>query len=308
METPNDSSADTAAEDRFIPCYGSLSLRPYLSPEKNRPKGTITGDVRNHTINSVLLGKRQVSVYLPPGYSEMDSWAYPFALLQDGQNIFDASTAVFGVEWGVDEAAERLIVEQKMAPVILVAVYNSEQRVDEYTPFPDPEHGGGSAVVYRQFLVEELIPFLEGLYSLSKRPEERAVIGSSLGGLVSLYLGWTATNIFGLVGALSPSLWWGRRGFITGVAGDPPPKIRPKIWLDAGTHEAKADINGNGVPDLIDDLRTMRAVLLSHGYKEGFDLTYKEIEGGTHDETCWSQRVGDVLSFFFPKGRTPIRH
>lgn len=293
-------------EKRFIPCYGSLCLRPYLSPEKNRQVGSITGDVRLHTINSQLLGQREIAVYVPPGYSATDTWRYPFALLQDGQNIFDANTAVFGVEWGVDEAAERLIVEQKMEAVILVAIYNSEQRVEEYTPFPDPEHGGGKAMVYRQFLVEELIPYLESLYSLSRIPQQRAVIGSSLGGLLSLYLGWTATSEFGLVGALSPSLWWGRRCFITGMAGDPAPTTRPKIWLDAGTLESRSDSNGNGVPDLIDDLRTMRAVLLSHGYVENEDLIYREIEGGTHDENSWSERVGEVLTEFFPK-KSPIR-
>lgn len=248
-----------------------------------------------------MFGSRELVVYLPPGYTDKDSWRYPFALLQDGQNIFDASTAVFGVEWGVDEQAERLISEQAMDPVILVAIYNSEDRIREYTPFPDPEHGGGSAHAYRHFLVEELIPFLEKNYTVTRLAKERAVIGSSLGGLVSLYLGWTASETFGLIGALSPSLWWGRRGFITRMAGDPTPAQKPHIWLDAGTHEAEEDINGNGVPDLIDDLRTMRAVLLAHGYRKDEDLIYKEIVGATHDEQSWSKRVGDVLRYFFPK-------
>lgn len=264
-------------------------------------EGSLTGDIRHHTINSELIGSRDLVVYLPPGYSDKDSWRYPFALLQDGQNIFDASTAVFGVEWGVDEHAEKQIIDQVMEPVILVAIYNSENRVNEYTPFPDPEHGGGMAAAYRVFLLQELIPFLESHYTVTRLAQERAVIGSSLGGLVSLYLGWTASETFGLIGALSPSLWWGRRGFITGMAGDPTPAQRPRIWLDAGTHEAKGDINGNGVPDLIDDLRTMRAVLLAHGYREDDDLIYKEVVGATHDEQSWSQRVGDVLRYFFPK-------
>lgn len=252
-------------------------------------------------MKSILLGPRKVVVYLPPGYSDKDSFAYPLALLQDGQNIFDASTAVFGVEWGVDEAAERLITEQKMDPVILVAVYNGPRRVEEYTPFPDPEHGGGEAELYRAFLVEELIPFLESKYSLSRLRQHRAIIGSSLGGLLALYVGWSASKTFGLVGAMSPSLWWGRRAFITGMAGDPAPEVRPQIWLDAGTKETDSDINGNGVPDLIDDLRTMRAVLLSHGYKLEQDLHYREVEGGTHDEQSWSQRVGEMLTTFFPR-------
>jgi predicted alpha/beta superfamily hydrolase len=221
-------------------------------------------------------------------------------LLQDGQNIFDAQRAVFGVEWGVDETAEQLIANQVMRPIILVAIYNSPRRIDEYTPFPDPVHGGGEAYLYRSFITDELLPFLASQYRVSQIREERAVIGSSLGGLVSLYLGWSQPETFGWVGALSPSLWWGHRGFITAIAGGEAPRDRPNIWLDAGSRESDLDANCNGVPDLIDDLRTLRAVPLHQGYREGEDLLYREVEGGTHDETSWSRRVGDVLTYFFP--------
>ncbi len=288
-------------EERYLPCYGSLCLRPYLpGPPKPGP-GTLTGDIRQHTVQSKVIGERTIMVYLPPGYSDKDPFDYPLALLQDGQNIFDVRTSVFGVEWGVDETAERLIVEQKIEPVILVAVYNSPRRVEEYTPFPDPEHGGGEAELYRAFLLQELLPFLESHYTLSRIPSQRAIIGSSLGGLLAMYMGWSSSDTFGLVGAMSPSLWWSRRAFITGMAGDPPPKVRPLIWLDAGTKETDSDINGNGVPDLIDDLRTMKAVLLYHGYQLDQDLHYYEIEGATHDENSWSQRVEDMLTTFFPR-------
>ena len=247
------------------------------------------------------MGSREVVVYLPPGYSEKDNFPYPVALLQDGQNIFDTQTAVFGVDWGVEETAERLIVEQEIRPVILVAVYNSPDRVIEYTPFPDPEHGGGGASLYEEFLLEELLPFLETRYHLSKRTEDRAVIGSSLGGLLALHLGWSHPKQFGSVGSLSPSLWWGRRGMITGIAGREAPPLRPQIWIDGGTLESEADDNNNGVPDLIDDLRTMRVVLQSKGYELDKDLHYREVEGQRHDEHAWSLRVGDVLRAFFPK-------
>jgi enterochelin esterase-like enzyme len=254
-----------------------------------------------HTVESELLGPRQVLVYLPPGYSEHGSYRYPLALLQDGQNVFDADTSVFGVEWGVDETAERLIAEQQIRPLVLAAVYNSPERVIEYTPFPDPEHGGGGAAVYERFLIEELLPFLQERYSLSRVAEDRLVIGSSLGGLLALHTGWTYPDHFASMAALSPSLWWGGRGMITAMASGPPPSPRPRLWLDGGTLESPADANQNGVPDLIDDLRTLRAVLISHGYEVGKDLLYQEVEGQTHDEAAWSLRIGEVLRAFFPK-------
>lgn len=287
--------------DRYLRFCPNLCLRPFVPPKNRRVKGHLTGDIRRHQFHSDIVGEREILVYLPPGYSDADTWTYPYAFLHDGQNVFDAESSVFGVEWGVDEAAELLIADQKIQPIILIAIYNSPDRVAEYTPFPDPEHGGGEAQRYAAFILTELVPFLDEKYLLTHRREERAVIGSSLGGLVSLYLGWYCRDFFGMVGALSPSLWWGRRAFITGMAGDPAPEVKPKIWLDAGTHEAESDINGNGVPDLIDDLRTMKAVLLYHGYEEGEDFIYKEVEGATHDEFSWSKRIGDVLTFFFSK-------
>lgn len=294
-------------KDRYLYCCGKLTLRPYVPENQQKVKGCLTGDIRRHNVPSKFLGSREVMVYLPPGYSSNDNFRYPLVLLQDGQNIFDAESSVFGVEWGVDEAAEQLIADQKIKPVIMAAIYNSPNRISEYTPFPDPEHGGGEADIYRAFLVEELLPFLAEHYSLTTLAEERAVIGSSLGGLVSLFLGWYGTRTFGKIGALSPSLWWGRRSFITGMAGDATPEIRPQIWLDAGTEESETDLNGNGVPDLIDDLRTLRAVLLCHGYQQGQDLIYREVQGGHHDEASWSARIAEVLTYFFPL-ETPLRY
>jgi enterochelin esterase-like enzyme len=290
--------------ENYLSSCGSLHFRPYVLPEDRRVQGSLTGDIRRHKVpSSILGGEREILVYLPPGYSEADTWRYPLALLQDGQNIFDSESAVFGVEWGVDETAERLIAHQKMAPTILVAIYNSPNRIAEYTPFPDPDHGGGAAPLYKQFLLHELLPFVEERYTVSRLPEERAVIGSSLGGLVSLYLGWTS-DAFGKIGALSPSLWWGRRCFLTGMAGGPEPTVRPQIWLDAGTHEVDSDVNGNGVPDLIDDLRTLRAILLAQGYQEDEDLIYREFQGARHDEASWSQRVDELLAYFFPPAQS----
>ena len=295
-------------KSRFIPCYGSFALRPYLKHQPASERGSLTGRIEHHVIHSKILGARDLVVYLPPGYSDRDNYSYPLALLQDGQNIFDTNSSVFGVEWGADEAAEMLIVEQKMEPVILVAIYNSLHRIDEYTPFPDSQYGGGKARLYRAFLVQEVLPFLESRYTVSKRRSERAVIGSSLGGLLTLYLGWTGSASFGLVASLSPSLWWGKRGLITAIAGQDAPADPPVIWLDAGTQESLVDENLNHVPDLLDDMRTLRAVLCYHGYRENVDLFYQEVDGGTHDEKSWSERIGRVFTTFFPKQDPATRH
>lgn len=279
---------------------GKLQLYPCR--RRPVPGHTFTGDIRVHQLTSRVLGETMpIWVYLPPGFAPGDPWRYPCLYLHDGQNVFDARSAAFGQEWGVDEAAERLIQEGRIEPIIMVAVANTPARIAHYTPFPDPRLGGGQGPLYRRFLIEELKPWLEELYPLRRDARSTAIAGSSLGGLSSLYLGWTRPDVFGLVAALSPSLWWGERKLITRIAGDPPCERRPhKIWVDMGTDESDQDDNHNQVPDVLDDLRTLRAVLLAHGYREGQDFHYGEVCHGRHDEAAWGQRFAEVLCWLFP--------
>ncbi len=294
-------------EDRYVGCYGSLCLRPHIKP-KTTAEDTLIGDIRHHSFVSEKLKQTlEVLIYLPPGYSELDSWEYPVLYLHDGQNVFDKKTAVFGVEWGVDEAAEELIHAREMRGVIMVAVNNTPDRIDLYTPFPDAVHGGGKGVIYRDFLIEELKPWVDSLYSTTSKAEHTAVAGSSLGGLSSLYLAWTRPDVFGMAAALSPSLWWGGRGLITGIAGDTRERMPHRIWLDMGDDESKADHNRNGVPDVIDDVRTLKAVLLWKGFELERSFFYHEVDGGTHSEAAWAARIQQVLRALFPIERTPSR-
>src|SRR5437588_2878735 len=101
------------------------------------PKHTLTGNIKRHRAfpSKVLGNRRQVLVYLPPGYSRFSRRRYPVLYLHDGQNVFDAATSFGGVEWGVDETAQRLIRQNLIEPLIIVAVANTgEERIHEYAP------------------------------------------------------------------------------------------------------------------------------------------------------------------------------
>lgn len=282
--------------------------RLLLSPSRCGHKAghTLTGNIQEKSLFSQLL-QREIRfwMYFPPGFVAGDSWRYPVLYLHDGQNVFDAKSSAFGVEWGVDEAAEELILKREIEPVILVAVANTPERIAHYTPFPDHQHGGGGGDLYRLFLVRELKGWIDANFPTRKGAESTAIAGSSLGGLSALYLGWTRPDVYGLVAALSPSLWWGERKMITRIGGDRPQRKPERIWLDMGDEESLADDNGNGVPDVIDDLRTLKAVLLYHGYRLQEDLFYHEIEGGSHDEAAWGARIADVLKCLFPARPRP---
>ncbi len=253
----------------------------------------VTGDVRiHHGFRSQALGnRRDVRVYLPPGYEENADRHYPVLYVQDGQNVFDSATAAFGVEWGLDETAEGLIRAGKLPPMIIVAADNTPERMAEYSPLPDPRHAGGKAEAYGRFLVDELKPFVDKEYRTMPEREHTGVMGSSMGGLVSLYLGFKHPATFGLVGALSPSLWWADHQASQQLLQSQGPD---RIWLDAGTREG-SDENGNGVSDVIDDTRELGHRLVDTGWTKENYLFYREVEGGTHTEAAWAERAGDVL-------------
>lgn len=255
---------------------------------------TLSGDIHKRVFASRLLGEElEVLVYLPPGFSENDPWRYPTLYLHDGQNVFDEIGSAFGVEWGVDEATERLMRQAKMRDIIIVAVPNTAARIALYTPFPDSEHGGGEGEAWRAFLIEELKPWIDNEYPTSGRASETALAGSSLGGLSALYIGWSRPDVFGIVAALSPSLWWADGALITSIAEDEGTRHPDHIWLDAGSQES-------ALPDGLDDLRRLRGVLLSKGFMLGKDLFYSEVPGATHDEASWAARIEDVLCTLFP--------
>lgn len=258
---------------------------------------TLTGEFRHHAKfhSSFLAHDRDVMVYLPPGYQQEETRRYPVLYLQDGQNLFDSATAFNGTEWGVDETAQRLILGGKIEPLIVVGIYNSGgDRIDEYTPTVDPrQKRGGKADLYGRFLIEEMKPFIDRTYRTLAAPEFTGLGGSSLAGLLSLYLGLKHPNVFSRLMVMSPSVWWDHwmiLGFVQQLRAKP----TTRIWLDIGTKEGKL------TPGFV---RQLRDLLTAQGWRPDADLKFLEIRGGQHTETAWAKRVEPALRFLFPKQR-----
>lgn len=261
---------------------------------------TLTGDIRAHRdFPSAILGnRRDVHVYLPPGYARSRA-RYPVLYLHDGQNCFDAATSFAGVEWGVDETAERLIAQKLIAPLIVVAVDNAkENRIHEYAPTrgrvePSGDRAlrsKGQARKYGRFLAEELKPFIDARYRTRQEAEFTGLGGSSLGGLVTLSLGLWFPKVFTRLAVMSPSVWWDEcviYRMVEGVKRKPP----LKIWLDTGTAEPGWE-----------RARGLRDRLLAKEWQPGEDFLYCEVEGAGHYEGAWAERIGVVLQFLFPPG------
>jgi predicted alpha/beta superfamily hydrolase len=212
--------------------------------------------------------------------------------LQDGQNVFDGATAFLaGKEWEVDETVERLAGEGRIEPLIVVAVDNGgERRLVEYTPTRDPHApAGGGADLYGRMLVEELKPWVDRTYRTRPERGHTVIGGSSLGGLVSLYLGLKHPEVFGGIAALSTSAWWDDR-FIARFVDALPGKPDTRIWSDVGTREDSSAVS---------DARALRDALVRKGWREGEDLRHLEAEGAPHDETAWAKRM-PAVEFLFP--------
>jgi predicted alpha/beta superfamily hydrolase len=252
------------------------------------------GQLRKHDQlrSRFLRNQRDLVVYLPPGYEEQPDRHYPVLYLHDGQNLFDGSTAFIpGNDWHVKETADYGIEQKMIQPLVIVGIYNAgPARIHEYTPTKAPKLGGGRADRYAKFLLQELMPLVQTEYRVSHNPASTGIGGSSLGGLVSLYLGLKFSQSFGRIAALSPSIWWHQR-VILRFAAAAAPEPRPRIWLDSGTREG---------PRTLQDAERLRDVLLSKGWREGHNLHFERVEGAEHNEAAWAARVGPFLQFLYP--------
>ncbi len=257
---------------------------------------TLTGNIKLHSGEQLgfLRFPRDVIVYLPPDYETALDRRYPVLYLHDGQNLFDAETAFAGNEWGLDELAEEMIRNGHVQPLIIVGIYNAgAARMDEYTPVPDRRGRGGRARSYGAMLVEDLKPFIDREYRTLPDAANTGLGGSSLGGLVTLYLGLQYPGLFGKLIVMSPSVWWANRAILKQVR-KLRVKLTPKIWLDTGTCE------GQSPEDCVKNTAELCQALVGKGWRLGRDLAYVEDEGAGHDEKAWGFRMRQALAFLFP--------
>jgi predicted alpha/beta superfamily hydrolase len=245
----------------------------------------------HNLISQYVPYRRDLVVYLPPDY-ESENRRYPVLYLHDGQNLFDPETAyVKGMDWKADETADSLIRAGEIEPLIIVGIFNTgEHRIEEYTPTPDRKLGGGHAELYGHMLVEELKPFIDERYRTLPDAHNTGLGGSSLGGLATLYLGFTHPEVFGKLAVLSPSVWWDNKAILK-IISQTQPKPRLKIWLSMGTEESTTGLR---------DANSLRDTLVAEGWNEQDDLHYEVIIGAKHEEAAWAERVDPVLRYLFP--------
>jgi predicted alpha/beta superfamily hydrolase len=244
------------------------------------------------SLNSPELSRsREIAVYLPPSLAAGDDSGrrYPVVYFHDGQNMFDEKTSYVG-EWKADETLQKLAAEGIEA--IAVAIPNAgDDRLDEYSPWSGRTAFRRRRVVgrggtYLEWLLESVKPLVDRSFPTRVDRAGTGTMGSSLGGLISLYAAAKYPQLFGFIGAMSPSVRWHDYEIVDLFDDWSGP--RPRVHLDMGGREFRG---------LYDDARRMRDALLAGGWVEGVDLSYVEDRYGRHHEESWARRLPDALRF-----------
>lgn len=246
-----------------------------------------------------LENSRDILVYLPPTYHQHGR-RYPVIYMQDGQNLFDDETSFAG-EWGVDETMETLGYEEGLEAIIVGVPNAGPQRISEYTPFRDRRLGGGRGDEYLRFLIHTLKPHIDRDFRTLPERRFTGILGSSLGGLLSLYAFFRYPAVFGFAGVMSPSLWYAGEAIFNFV--ESAEFFPGKLYLDAGTRELGED-NNNGLLHraaasrrYYASVRRLKALLVRKGYRPMRDLMHVEEKWAGHSESSWGRRLPPALRF-----------
>lgn len=263
----------------------SLKINLWSDQIERKIEGQITGFVEYHrNFSGSGIKARDIVVWLPPEYSSESDRRYPVLYMHDGQNIVDPSTSSFQVDWQIDEAADSLIKQKLIEPLIIVGIYNTPQRNNEYS-----ENDTGYA--YMNFIVDSLKPFIDRNYRTKPDRQNTANGGGSLGGLISFILAWQYSEIFSKAFCFSPAFKIDRYNFVDNVLSYSGKKKEINLFICNGDDELDTRLQ-TGVDEMLN-------ALTKNGYKERTDFYYVKAKSSQHGERDWSKNIPRALIYLF---------
>jgi predicted alpha/beta superfamily hydrolase len=251
-----------------------------------------------------LNNTRNIWIYLPPSYYENVLKSYDNILvMHDGQNLFDPNTAFENNAWMCQDTVDENVVAGEMEEIIIIGVENTPDRINELTYSYDPsEQVGGKGDLYLDYIQKVVLPLVVNKFSpwrMKLNRERLGILGSSLGGLISCYAGWTRSDVYGRMGCMSSSFWWNDQDFNTTIL-NPNKYTQPQnqvIYLDSGN----AGMSNDDVVQtrtVRDHIETIKPYVLDN------NLFYYLDEGGQHSETYWRKRFYIPMRALYPVRKT----
>lgn len=258
-----------------------------------KPSSTLTGTAVVHPdlAGDGLRYRRSVTVRLPPSYRSQPDRRYPVLYLHDGQNCFDRASAAFGWEWQADEKMDSLAAVGAIEEVILVAINNTSDRIEEYSDTPLGQ-------AYATFVASRVKPMVDSLYRTKTGPEDTAVMGSSMGGLISFLFTWWHPEVFGKAACLSSVFDRRRTDVLSFVERAPNGTAGRRIYMDCGGAPGEVSLKA-GMDEMV-------SVLNARGWVEGKDLAWHFDPAAEHNERAWAGRLWRPLNFLFPRTATSV--
>lgn len=229
---------------------------------------------------------RRIWVYLPPDYDTTQK-KYPVLYMHDGQNCFDSATAFAG-EWEVDESLNKLFDEGDYGCIVVGIDNGGTHRIDEYSPWNNPAYGGGEGDAYLDFVVQTLKPVIDATFRTLPGRDFTAIMGSSMGGLISHYALLKYQDVFSKAGIFSPSYWIVKDEVFDFTENTP--KTNPlRAYLIIGALEGASAVN---------DVNDMTAVMLNNGF-DSSEIS-KTVHGdGQHSEWYWAREFPAAYQWLF---------
>lgn len=224
---------------------------------------------------------RRIWMYLPVDYNTALTKSYPVFYMHDGQNLFDATTSFAG-EWEVDEHLSRLFGQGDYGAIVVGISNGGTQRINEYSPWVNPQYGGGQGEDYMNFIVQTLKPYVDSQYRTDTARTSTGLWGSSMGGLISQFGVMRHQEVFGMAGIFSPSLWFSAQVFSQIPLEGRRHPIR--FYLLAGALESSS---------MVAQTQQLAQALRSAGF-DSLDVAVRVRSDGQHSEWFWRREFPDA--------------
>jgi predicted alpha/beta superfamily hydrolase len=237
---------------------------------------------------------RRIWIYLPPDYETALGKRYPVLYMHDAQNLFDVKTTAFGTEWKVDESLNSLF-QQGDYGCIVIGIDNSASRLDEYSPWVNPQYGGGQGDEYSMFLVNTLKPYVDANYRTISARHATGVMGSSMGGLISMFAFSEYQDVFSKAGVFSPAFWFAGDNSATHTATHPRKGSGRVYFLAGGQEPASVTSNMQKVAD----------AMLTAGFSTS-EILFETVSDGQHSEWFWAREFPDAYKWLFRDASTSV--